>query len=98
VRKEVDNTRKDLLATVADLDKKLEREHYGIELLRNAGQHTDFDFVLNAKGAKTTLRRHYRTPGFKCEEKPVQPVPHYWHHTVSTEKSLARRAHFFLSS
>ena len=55
MRKEVDNTRKDLLATVADLDKKLEREHYGIELLRNAGQHTDFDFALNAKGAKTTL-------------------------------------------
>jgi hypothetical protein len=55
VRKEVDNTRKDLLATVGDLDKKLEREHHEIELLRNAGQHTDFDFALNAKGAKTTL-------------------------------------------
>lgn len=55
VRKEVDNTRKDLLATGGDLDKKLEREHHEIELLRNAGQHTDFDFALNAKGAKTTL-------------------------------------------
>jgi hypothetical protein len=55
VRKEVDNTRKDLLATGGDLDKKLKREHHEIELLRNAGQHTDFDFALNAKGAKTTL-------------------------------------------
>jgi hypothetical protein len=55
VRKEVDNTKKDLLATVGDLDKKLVREQHEIELLRNAGQHTDFDFALNAKGAKTTL-------------------------------------------
>jgi len=55
VRKEVDNTKKDLLATVGDLDKKLEREQHEIELLRNAGQHTDYDFALNAKGAKTTL-------------------------------------------
>jgi hypothetical protein len=55
VRKEVDNTKKDLLATVGDLDKKLEREQHEIELLRNAGLHTDYDFALNAKGAKTTL-------------------------------------------
>jgi hypothetical protein len=55
VRKEVDNTKKDLLATVGDLNKRLERNQHEIELLRNAGQHTDYDFALNAKGAKTTI-------------------------------------------
>src|SRR6202022_52569 len=55
VRKEVDNTKKDLLATVGDLNKRLERNQHEIELLRNAGQHTDYDFALNGKGAKTTL-------------------------------------------
>jgi hypothetical protein len=55
VRKEVDNTKKDMEATATDLNKRLEREQREIELLRTAGQHTDFDFVLNAKGAKTTL-------------------------------------------
>jgi hypothetical protein len=55
VRKEVDNTKKDLLATVGDLNKRLERNQHEIELLLNAGQHTDYDFALNGKGAKTTL-------------------------------------------
>jgi hypothetical protein len=55
VRKEVDNTKKDMETTATDLNKRLEREQREIELLRTAGQHTDFDFALNAKGAKTTL-------------------------------------------
>jgi hypothetical protein len=55
VRKEVDNTKKDMEATATDLNKRLEREQREIELLRTAGQHTDYDFALNAKGAKTTL-------------------------------------------
>jgi hypothetical protein len=55
VRKEVDNTKKDMEATADDLNKRLEREQREIELLRTAGQHTDYDFALNAKGAKTTL-------------------------------------------
>jgi hypothetical protein len=55
VRKEVDNTKKDMEATITDLNKRLEREQHEIELLRTAGRHTDFDFALNAKGAKTTL-------------------------------------------
>ena len=55
VRKEVDNTKKDMEATATDLNKRLEREQREIEFLRTAGQHTDYDFALNAKGAKTTL-------------------------------------------
>jgi hypothetical protein len=55
VRKEVDNTKKDMEATATDLNKRLEREQREIELLRTAGQHNDYDFALNAKGAKTTL-------------------------------------------
>jgi hypothetical protein len=55
VRKEVDNNKKDMEATATDLNKRLEREQREIELLRTAGQHTDYDFALNAKGAKTTL-------------------------------------------
>lgn len=55
VRKEVDTTKKDLLATVSELDKKLDRNEHELEFLRNAGQHTNYDFALNAKGAKTTL-------------------------------------------
>jgi hypothetical protein len=55
MRKEVDNTKKDMEATVSDLNKRLERNQHEVELLRTAGQHTDYDFALNAKGAKTTL-------------------------------------------
>jgi hypothetical protein len=55
VRKEVDNTKKDLQATVSDLNKRLERNQREIELLRTAGQHADYDFVLNGKNAKTVL-------------------------------------------
>jgi hypothetical protein len=55
VRKEVDSTKKDLQATVSELNKRLERNQHEVELLRTAGQHTDYDFTLNAKGAKTTL-------------------------------------------
>jgi hypothetical protein len=55
VRKEVDNTKKDMQASVSDLNKRLERNQHEVELLRTAGQHTDYDFALNAKGAKTTL-------------------------------------------
>jgi len=55
VRKEVDNTKKDMQATVSNLNKRLERNQHEVELLRTAGQHTDYDFALNAKGAKATL-------------------------------------------
>jgi hypothetical protein len=55
VRKEVDSTKKDMQATVSELNKRLERNQHEVELLRTAGQHTDYDFALNAKGAKTTL-------------------------------------------
>jgi len=55
VRKEVDNTKKDMEATATDLNKRLEREQREIELLRTAGQHTDYDFTLDGKAAKTTL-------------------------------------------
>jgi hypothetical protein len=55
VRKEVDNAKKDMQATVSELNKRLERNQHELELLRTAGQHTDYDFALNAKGAKTTL-------------------------------------------
>ena len=55
VRKEVENTKKDMEATVTDFNKRLERSQHELELLRTAGQHTDFDFTLNGKAAKTTL-------------------------------------------
>jgi len=55
VQKEVTNAKKDMQATADELIKRLERNQHEIELLRNAGQHTDYDFALNAKGAKTTL-------------------------------------------
>jgi hypothetical protein len=55
VRKEVDNAKKDMQASVSELNKHLERNQHELELLRTAGQHTDYDFALNAKGAKTTL-------------------------------------------
>jgi hypothetical protein len=55
VRKEVDNAKKDMQASMSDLNKRLERNQHEVELLRTAGQHTDYDFALNAKGAKTTL-------------------------------------------
>jgi hypothetical protein len=55
VRKEVDNAKKDMQASVSELNKRLERNQHELELLRTAGQHTDYDFALNAKGAKTTL-------------------------------------------
>src|SRR6202035_1216660 len=42
-------------ASVSELNKRLERNQHEVELLRTAGQHTDYDFALNAKGAKTTL-------------------------------------------
>jgi len=55
VRKEVDKTKKDMEATVSDLNKRLERNQQELELLRTAGQHSDYDFALNGRGAKTTL-------------------------------------------
>jgi hypothetical protein len=55
VRKEVDKAKKELQATAEDLNKRLERNQYEIELLRTAGQHTDYNFALNGKGAKSTL-------------------------------------------
>ena len=55
VHKEVDNAKKDLQASVIDLNTRLQRTQYEIELLRTAGQHTDYDFALNGKGAKSTL-------------------------------------------
>jgi hypothetical protein len=55
VQKEVTNAKKDMQATADQLIKRLERNQHEIELLRNAGQHTGYDFALNAKGAKTTL-------------------------------------------
>jgi hypothetical protein len=55
VRKEIDNAKKELQATAEDLNKQLERKQNEIELLRTAGQHTDYDFALNGKGAKSTV-------------------------------------------
>jgi hypothetical protein len=55
VRKEVNKTKKDLQATVDELNKRLERNQYEIELLRTAGQHMDYDFALKGKGAKSTI-------------------------------------------
>jgi hypothetical protein len=55
VRKEVDSAKKDMQTTVIDLNKRLERNQHAIEVLRTAGQHTDYDFVLNGKGAKSTI-------------------------------------------
>ena len=55
VRKEVDKAKKDMEATVSDLNKRLERNQQEVELLRTAGQHSDYDFALNGRGAKTTL-------------------------------------------
>jgi len=55
VRKEIDNAKKDMQATAAELNKRLERNQQEVELLRTAGQHTDYDFALNGKNAKTTL-------------------------------------------
>jgi hypothetical protein len=55
VRKEVDNAKKDMQATVLDLNKRFEHHQREIELLRTSGQHTDYDFVLNGKGAKSTI-------------------------------------------
>jgi hypothetical protein len=55
VRKEIDNAKKELQATAEDLNRQLERNQNEIELLRTAGQHTDYDFALNGKGAKSTV-------------------------------------------
>jgi hypothetical protein len=55
VRKEVDKAKKDMEATVSDVNKRLERNQQEVELLRTAGQHSDYDFALNGRGAKTTL-------------------------------------------
>src|SRR6202162_707959 len=55
VHKEVYNAKKDMQATVTDLNKRLERHQHEIELLRTAGQHTDYDFLLHVKGARITL-------------------------------------------
>jgi len=55
VHKEVDNARKDMQASVSDLNTRLQRTQHEIELLRTAGQHTDYDFALNSKGAISTL-------------------------------------------
>ena len=55
VRREVDNAKKDMQASVSDLNTRLQRSQHEIELLRTAGQHTDYDFALNGKGAKSTL-------------------------------------------
>jgi hypothetical protein len=55
VRKEAANAEKDMQTTVSELNKRLEHNQQEVELLRTAGEHTDYDFALNAKGAKTTL-------------------------------------------
>ena len=55
VYKEVDNARKDMQASVSDLNTRLQRTQHELELLRTAGQHTDYDFLLNGKGAKSTI-------------------------------------------
>jgi hypothetical protein len=55
VHKEVDNARKDMQASVSDLNTRLQRTQHELELLRTAGQHADYDFALNGKGAKSTL-------------------------------------------
>jgi hypothetical protein len=55
VHKEVDNARKDMQASVSDLNTRLQRTQHELELLRTAGQHTDYDFALNGKSAKSTL-------------------------------------------
>ena len=55
VRKEVNKTKKDMQATVDELNKRLERNQHEIELLRTSGQHMDYDFTLNGKGAKSTI-------------------------------------------
>jgi hypothetical protein len=55
VRKEVATVKKDMEASVSELNKQFERNHREIELLRIAGQHMDYDFVLNGKGAKSTV-------------------------------------------
>lgn len=55
VHKEVENAKNDMQVTISELNKRLERNQQEVELLRTAGQHTDYDFALNAKGAKTTL-------------------------------------------
>jgi hypothetical protein len=55
VHKEVDNAGKDMQASVSDLNTRLQRTQHEIELLRTAGQHTDYDFALNGKGAISTL-------------------------------------------
>jgi hypothetical protein len=55
VHQEVDNARKDMQASVSDLNTRLQRTQHELELLRTAGQHTDYDFALNGKSAKSTL-------------------------------------------
>ena len=55
VRKELDNAKRDMQATIDELNKRLERNQNEIEQLRTAGQHTDYDFALNGKGAKSTV-------------------------------------------
>ena len=55
MRKELDNAKKDMQATIDELNKRLERNQNEIELLRTAAQHTDYDFALNGKGAKSTV-------------------------------------------
>ena len=55
VRKEVDKAKKDMEASASDLNKRLERNQQEVELLRTAGQHSDYDFALNGRGPKTTL-------------------------------------------
>jgi len=55
VRKEVNKSKKDMQATVDELNKRLEHNQHEIELLRTSGQHMDYDFTLNGKGAKSTI-------------------------------------------
>jgi hypothetical protein len=55
VRKEVNIAKKDMQATVDELNKRLERNQLEIELLRTSGQHMDYDFALKGKGAKSTI-------------------------------------------
>ena len=55
MHQEVDSARKDMQASVSDLNTRLQRTQHELELLRTAGQHTDYDFALNGKSAKNTL-------------------------------------------
>ncbi len=55
VRTDVSGAKNDLQATLSELNKRVARNQQEIEGLRTVGQHTDYDFLLNGKGAKKTM-------------------------------------------